>query len=112
MILDKDKFFAELDALGEQAVREKLAQGIYRKEKHPLIHEWLRKFEASRSEEILSRKEERELEANKIARSALSEAREANRFARHARLIAIIATIISAIAIIISVILNILYPPK
>ncbi len=85
MITDKDKFFVELEAVGEQTVREKLAQGVYGQGKIALINEWLRKLDASRSEGTLLRQEERDLEANDLAREANAFAREANEVARSAR---------------------------
>lgn len=85
MITDKDKFFAKLEAIGEQTVREKLAQGVYGQGKIPLIEEWLRQLDASRSEGTLSRQEERDLEGNELAREANAVAREANVVARSAR---------------------------
>ena len=106
MIPDKDKLFSELNALGEKSVREKLAQRVYHKDKVPLIQEWLKSLESSRSEETLLRQAERELEANSIARSASERAEEAIRIARDARNISIVALIISIIAIIISIILK------
>lgn len=120
MATDKDELFAKLDVLGEKAVREKLAQKVYGIKKIPLIQEWLHQLESSRSDEILDRQEERDKEANTLARednaianNALAEARSANsiakealRIARHERtmtIIAAIAAIVAAIAAIIDV---------
>jgi hypothetical protein len=118
MIIDKDKLFPELESIGEQAVRVKLAQGVYNKDKEKLIHEWLRSLESSRTEETSVRQEERELEANElakeanlIARSASATAIEALRIARQERITAIIAAIAAIIATITGIIFNI-YPPS
>jgi hypothetical protein len=44
-IPDKDKLWAKLEETGESEVRVKLASGVYRSSKVPLINEWLRRKE-------------------------------------------------------------------
>lgn len=41
MIPNKDKLFADLDAMGEDTVRQKLAVGVFHKHKVKLVYEWL-----------------------------------------------------------------------
>src|SRR5208283_4596688 len=106
MATEKDKLFVHLNSLGEQAVRENLAQKKYDQKKIPLIEEWLHQLEVSRSTGTLERHEGREeeanalaREANNIARSALETARRSNRIASRAKIIAIIAAMIAAVSI-------------
>jgi hypothetical protein len=44
----QDELWAKLEALGEDAVRLRLAQGVYGERKKPLVVEWLRRREAGR----------------------------------------------------------------
>ncbi len=121
MTIDKEKFFSELETLGEKEVREKIPSGVYGTKKLPFVKEWLRQQDELKEESRFSRIEEREEEllsiareaneiailardeansANSIAESALLEARESNQTARSAKNAAwsaAIAAIISAI---------------
>jgi len=86
---DTDVFFASLDELGEERVRERLAQGrTYGVEKHRLAQEWLRRRENSRSDAD-------SFEQKRIARSA-----------KNAAWTAAIAAIIAAIAAVASIFLS------
>ena len=51
MIVNKDELWAGLEVDGEQTVRVKLAQGLYGRNKGPLVEEWLRRKELICSEE-------------------------------------------------------------
>lgn len=70
MIPDKNKLFSELDVMGEQTVRERLAQGVFHKDKMPLVHEWLRQREEERINAATSRAESAASRADRRARSA------------------------------------------
>ncbi len=81
MTADRDRVYKKLEHVGEQLVRENLAQGIYGPPKHPLVEEWLRQCEANRDAAAAERAEEREEEALELAREANQLAREESRLA-------------------------------
>jgi len=87
--MDAQSFFARLDAANNEAeVRTRLADGQYHSSQVPLVQEWLRRRESTRSEAASTRKEEREEESLSISRRALRNS--------------ILATIIATIAIIVA----------
>ena len=47
--MDKDTFWAELAALGEDQVREKIGLGLYREKREKWANEWLRQQEQERA---------------------------------------------------------------
>ena len=47
--VDKDKFWAELEAQGEEPTREKLGLGYYGERKETYVKEWLRQKEQART---------------------------------------------------------------
>ena len=109
-MIDKQMFFEKLESSGEKDVRERLAQGVFSKDKHPLIQEWLRSKEESIESYASRRREDREeeynslaREANEIARSALKRAEDANRLAIIANAIAIISAISTVIIAVFSI---------
>ena len=68
--LTKDGLWSELDALGEDRVRLRLAEGAYRDRTRLLVEEWLRQQADKRSLEAEKRSleaEKRSLEAEKRA---------------------------------------------
>jgi len=81
MAVDKDRLYKKLNRVGEQVVRENLANGIYGQPKRPLVEEWLRQCEAGREAAAAGRSEEREEEALELAREANQLAGEENRLA-------------------------------
>ena len=44
MAVDKDRLYKKLDHVGEQRVREKLANADYTQKKRRLVEKWLRQF--------------------------------------------------------------------
>ena len=110
--IDPDQFFAELEELGEDEARKRLAsERIYGGDKRPLVVEWLRqkdqKREDSSSREQIAIAREAAAAARDsadAARDAADEAKAANRLAKQANTIAKIAIAIAAMATIISII--------
>ncbi|PKP68607.1 MAG: hypothetical protein CVT83_05150 [Alphaproteobacteria bacterium HGW-Alphaproteobacteria-5] len=84
----KEQFWAELETLGEDAVRVKVAVKGYDDVRRGLAEEWLRLRESARNEAS-------SLEQARIARSA-----------KNAAWAAAIAAIIAAICVIIAMVLN------
>lgn len=105
----------ELEKIGEQEVRKRLAENVYGDPRNPnyiSAQAWLRSKELegakSREEEILSIAKEANLlarEANKIARDETSSAARSARWAKIAAIIAAIAAIISSVTTIIMTLL-------
>jgi hypothetical protein len=101
-------YFKEFDQLGESFVRSMIASdgwASYDKSKHGAAVEWVRRKDEERDLASSSRRDSREeqtleiaQEANRIASSALTEARLANRSRRWDRTWTIIAIMIAAIA--------------
>lgn len=92
----KEQFWAGLEKLGEDVVRERIIAKTYNDVRRGLAEEWLRlreeeRMEASQSEQI------------DIARSAKDAAWEAARAAHNANIIATLALIAAAIAIAVSI---------
>lgn len=106
MSFDRDAFWTELDELGEDEVRARLASHLYDSRKDPLVREWLRRQEASR-EDAVTREQlatardaaDAASRAAEAAESAAREARKANTNARIAQIIAAIAVIVSIAAL-------------
>lgn len=46
--MDKDEFWAELDALGEDQVRENIGLGLYREKREKSALEWLRQLDKAK----------------------------------------------------------------
>ena len=105
MIQDKQMFFEKLESAGEKDVRERLAQGVFSKDKQPLIQEWLRSKEELKESDNSRRRESREEEYNSLAREANEIARSALKRADAANCIAIIASAIAIISAISTVII-------
>ncbi len=98
--VDPTKFFAELEALGEDEARNRLAsRAVYGGDKSALVEEWLRRKDQERSD--TTKREEISIarEAAAAARDAATEARTANKTARIAIAIAAAAVIVSIIAL-------------
>ena len=106
---DKEKLRKELDSIGENLAREKLAQGIFNIDQVPFVESWLkfkdeeRTFVASskrdaREEETLSIAKEANFIASRALETAESEALLARRSRWIDRIIPTIAIIIAAIA--------------
>ncbi len=101
---DPDEFFAELEEIGEDEVRTRLAtQRIYGSDKRPLVEEWLRQRESSRKEAF----NREQAEIARDAAAATWEAARAAKSAADAARLALrrkIALVIVAILIIVSAI--------
>jgi hypothetical protein len=105
MLADLKAFYAKLEAAGEQAARDALAQGAYGNEKRPVVEEWLRQKAADRNDaatgRVASREEKRidlAQEANDIARSSARIARAAHRISVLSIFVALVAALIAALA--------------
>ncbi len=106
-----DEVYAELDEIGEDEVRTRLARRIYGGSREPLVEEWLRRKEQERNdsserEQIAIAREAAAAarDSADAARDSAAEAKEANRFAKQANTIAKIAIAVAAIAAIMSII--------
>ncbi|HEY7301598.1 MAG TPA: hypothetical protein VH684_27215 [Xanthobacteraceae bacterium] len=93
----KEEFWAELDEIGEDEVRVRLATKYYSdvNERGPLAREWLQRRELSRAAEVERSREASSLEHMRIARSAKNAAWTA-------AIAAMIAAMFAAVAIVIS----------
>lgn len=90
------KLFSRLEAMGEDAVRNGLLQGIPPadgSEHRSAVEGWVKMKEAERSSAASTRKEAREEETLSIARKALSNSRLATRIAISAIALSIIMAI-------------------
>jgi hypothetical protein len=102
-LIDPETFFAELEAAGEIAIRNRLAtNAIYGGDKKPLVEEWLRRKDQERADAFnaeqlaVARADAAAArDAADAARDAAREAKTANRIAKAAIVIAIISTIIA-----------------
>ena len=56
---DPKELFPKLEAEGEDAIREKLAQGVYGERRIPLVKEWLEQKSRTRSAAYNQRLEDR-----------------------------------------------------
>ena len=107
--------WAELEAAGEQAIRERLVSGNFGRTgaKREQVEEWLRQKDQSRTDAAMREQAAIARDAASSARLAAEEARTANTRAQTANKIAIIAiaiATISAIAIaVISAIISSLF---
>ncbi len=45
MAIDKDRLYKKLDHVGEHAVRENLAKGVYGENRRGFVEEWLEQFQ-------------------------------------------------------------------
>jgi len=88
--MDKDEFWAELDALGEEQVRENIGLGLYREKKEKFAKEWLRKKDQERLDE-------RERSNDATNRESLDTAKSALTATRTSAVIAIIAIIVAVV---------------
>jgi hypothetical protein len=68
MVPNAAEFFAELDALGEDAVRARLAQKVYNREKERLVQEWLRRREVTRADGLRRSEQEQKAAEHKLQR--------------------------------------------
>ena len=75
MAVDKDRLYKKLDHVGEHAVRENLANGVYGENRRELVEEWLEQFQDDLVSEAV------EEEAHKLVREASESIREENRLA-------------------------------
>lgn len=98
--VDPNKFFAELEKLGEDEARKRLAsKAVYGGDKAALVEEWLRRKDQERSDAVKREEISVARAAADAARDAAHEARTANKTARIAIAIAAIAVIVSIITL-------------
>ena len=69
MTVDRDRLYKKLEHIGEFAVRENLANGVYGENRRELVKEWLEQFEDDLLKEA-------------IAAEAIESASDPNEFAR------------------------------
>ena len=94
-MISADQFWPTLDALGEEEVRTRLAQGVYGQQKVPLVQAWLTSKESERAEAAAQRQEIR-------ANSALQLSADANSIARGSRTAAWVAIFVSVLAFLVA----------
>ncbi len=92
----QDVWWKELDGLGEEEVRKRLAAHIWGEDKERLARQWLESKEWSRSSEDGRATLALAKEANDLARSA-------NDIARSNNIIAMFAVVVAVIAIAVSI---------
>lgn len=104
--ISKADFWAELDRLGEEQVRENLLRKAYGDvgSKHDFVLEWLRVKESERKEASQSEQTEIARSAKDAAWAAAEAARDAAREAKTANTIAKTALAIAIIAIVVSIV--------
>ena len=73
MAVDKDRLYKKLEHVGEQVVRENLANNVYGENRRGLVEEWLEQFQ--------DQDEAVEEEALELVREASELIREENRLA-------------------------------
>ena len=105
MQADLDDFYANLEAAGEEAVRQKFLQRAYGTDKRPLVEDWLKRKQSEREEAAKARAEGREeihvdlaKEANDIAKDSAKTARDAYRMSVFSVIVALMAALIAALA--------------
>jgi len=92
---DKEELWAELDALGEDAVRLRLRQQVYGARKRPLVEEWL---------EFRSRDSSRAIDSSRLS-DALANTK-INRISMIAMVITAIAAVAAATISVVSLIIS------
>jgi hypothetical protein len=75
MAVDKDRLYKKLDHVGEHAVRENIANGVYGENRRELVEEWLEQFQDDLVSEAV------EEEALELVREASESIREEIRLA-------------------------------
>jgi hypothetical protein len=78
-VVDFDQLRRELEAAGETAVTQKLAQGVIGREKRAFVKNWLREKEAVREQAEAAKRDVREDEALRLSREANEHAAQANK---------------------------------
>ncbi len=94
-----DDFWPTLEALGEDDVRKRLAEGVYGQQKRPLVEAWLTMKETAHGEAVAGQKDIRE-------EKALQLSAEANSIARSSRTVAWCAFVISALMLLIYLVIE------
>lgn len=97
-----EAFIAELEALGEAEVRNRLAQNAYAERRLRWAQEWLSSLERARNDAATASQLAAAESQAASAREQAREMREANTIARRANTIAIIALLIAIAAAAIS----------
>ena len=100
----KVDFFAQLDGLGEDQVRESIAAGVYNPTRTRLAEEWLRRKDQERENALTREQMDIARDAAASARIAADSARESVREAKRSNTIARTAIAIAIVSIIIAVI--------
>jgi hypothetical protein len=90
-----DELWPILEELGEDAVRRRVADGLYGPEKLPSVWAWQRMKEAQRAEQVEREQRTIDQEANRISA-------EANRLAKRANVIAVVAVIVAVVAVLVA----------
>jgi hypothetical protein len=113
---DEDEY-RKFEQAGEEAVRSALAAGRYNPQRASLAQEWLRRLEASRSDNVTQEEltiakrasdaawaaAEAARDSADAAREQAAEARAANQIASNANVIATLALVAATIAIVVSI---------
>ena len=98
-----DDLLQELEALGEEAVRQKLERGHFASFKVSLIEGWLRQLEEARQRVIDEKAEAEKRDEDRRANRVLIHSREGRSTAENARMFAMAATILASIALVLSI---------
>ena len=109
-----EEFYAELEALGEDTVRDRLATKVYGDAGHKreLVEEWLRRQRQEHDDAVTREQTEIARDAAASARAAAAAARDAANEARTANRIAKIAIVIAIISAIIALLAQLNVPPS
>lgn len=103
-MITADEQWRKLDAVGEDGVRQKLAQGAYGEQKIPLVNEWLGRKERQRNDARAQGQDSREDQSLKLSAEANSIAREGHTLARRSNIAAWSAVAISLLALAVAIV--------
>jgi len=95
-MITADELWPTLDATGEGEVRKKLAQGVYGRQKIPLVKAWLDRKDRERADAAGQDRDSREEETLKLSAEANSIARESNAISRRSNVAAWVAVAIDS----------------
>lgn len=103
-MISADELWPKLEAVGEDQVRRRLAQGAYGEQKIPLVNEWLARKDRQRNDAKGQNEDTREDQSLKLSAEANSIAREGNAISRRSNIAAWIAVAISLLALAVAIV--------
>jgi len=101
-VSDREIYYGDFERDGEDAVRNKLALGLYNEKKRALAEAWLTRRDQAKADAVWEAEMDLTRRATEAAESAASSAREANRIATKARSIAYACAWIAFASVILS----------